>query len=140
VVLASNTAHAADGPPPLTHRRFGFILVAWCGMTAIWPVFRGESARGWALAAAAFFLAIALLRPGLLAPLHAAFQWLVQRLGIVLLTVVTLLLYLCLFLPIGLSMRTGLRRRLGFRFDPEASSYWVPRDAGAPASDMRQQF
>ncbi|MDZ7638242.1 MAG: hypothetical protein U5J83_08335 [Bryobacterales bacterium] len=109
-------------------------------MTATWPLFRGGSARWWALGLASLVLSIAVLRPGLLAPLNAAFQWLVRMAGTVLQTAITFLLYAFLILPTGLSMRGELRQRLGFRFDAAASSYWIRRDADAPTSEMRQQF
>lgn len=129
-----------QGPPPISNRLLGLVLSIWLAIFALWPLIRGGSIRGWGLWAAAGIALVALLLPGLLAPLNHVFRWFSHRVGLAVQTVVTALLFALVFVPLGLIMRRGLRERLGFVFDRNAESYWTRRKPPEIAPDMRRQF
>jgi len=124
-------------------RSFGFVMAAFFGLVALFPLLHGplSSIRWWALAIAAAFLAFALLWPAALRPLNRA--WL--KLGLLLSKVVSPIVLMILFYttvtPIGLLMRWAGKDPLRLRRDRAAASYWIPRGPPGPSPDsMKQQF
>jgi len=124
-------------------RSFGFVMAAFFGLVALFPLLHGplSSIRWWALAIAAAFLAFALLWPAALRPLNRA--WL--KLGLLLSKVVSPIVLMILFYttvtPIGLLMRWAGKDPLRLRRDRAAASYWIPREPPGPSPDsMKQQF
>lgn len=84
---------------------------------------------------------LGLVLPRSLAPLHRA--WI--KLGLIMFRVVNPvvlgLIYATTIVPIGLLIRAFGRDPLRLKFDPQASSYWIPRDPPGPAPDsMINQF
>lgn len=93
------------------------------------------------LAAAGAFALVALLLPRLLAPLNRAWT----KLGLLLFKVVNPLVMFVLFtttvVPTGLLRRALGKDSLRLRFDPDAPSYWIPREPPGPAPEsMKNQF
>lgn len=123
-------------------RAFGLTFAAVLGLVAFWPMAVSDRGpRDWAIAAAGLFLAAAVLRPGLLAPLNHGWY----RFGLLLNGVtspVTLgLVYFGTVVPTGLVLRLLGRRPIEPHPDPERDSYWVHRDPPGPAPDtMTRQF
>jgi hypothetical protein len=55
--------------------------------------------------------------------------------------VVMFLLFAITIVPIGLLRRALGKDSLNLRFDPDAPSYWIPREPPGPAPEsMKQQF
>lgn len=122
-------------------RAFGLVFAGAFCVLSFWPLVRGGQIRVWALAVAAGFLAAALLRPALLRPLNQS--WF--RFGLLLHRVVSplvlALIFYAVLAPIGLLMRVVGSRPLQLGFDPEAQSYWTPREPAGPAPEtMTRQF
>ena len=88
-----------------SNRSFGFVFAVVFALIGMWPLIGGHAARLWALAIAAAFLLIALVRPKLLAPGNRLWT----RFGLVLHRVVNpLIMGLIFFLavtPTALVMR-----------------------------------
>lgn len=122
-------------------RSFGLVFAAVFLIIAAWPVIFRPGWRWWALAVAAIFLVIALVSPGVLAPLNR--QW--MKLGLLLAHIVSpialgILFYL-VFFPIGLLMRLFGADPLRLKIDRASSSYWVSRQPpGPPPQSMDRQF
>ena len=55
-----------------SNRSFGIVFAVVFAIIALWPLTDGSAARVWAVAVAGAFLAIALGRPSVLAPLNRA--------------------------------------------------------------------
>ncbi len=133
-----NREHAANRG---SARAFGFVFAGFFLFVALWPLVAGGPLRLWALAAAAVFLALALLRPALLEPLNQL--WL--KFGLLLHRIVSpivlgILFYLAVA-PTGLLMRALGKDPLRLRFDRASSSYWIERSPPGPAPEtMRNQF
>src|SRR5262252_8095184 len=85
-------------------RSFGLTFAAFLALIGLWPLVRGAPMRIWALGLSAVFLALALGRPGLLAPLNRI--WL--RIGLAMHRVVNPLVLGAMFYgvitPFGLAM------------------------------------
>ncbi len=82
-----------------------------------------------------------LAAPATLAPLNRAWT----KLGLLLFKVVNPivlgLIFLVTIIPIGLILRATGKDPLRLKFDPDAESYWIPRDPPGPEPDsMPQQF
>jgi hypothetical protein len=128
----------ASGP---SDRAFGLTFAGVFTVLALLPLLRGGHARTWMLGLAAAFLAVALARPGLLAPLNRV--WL--RIGLVLHRVVNpvvlAVVFYCAVTPVALLMRLAGSRPLKLGFDRDARSYWTPREPPGPDSQtMTRQF
>ncbi|MEQ8662161.1 MAG: SxtJ family membrane protein [Gammaproteobacteria bacterium] len=131
----------ADPPPAASPRSFGIVFTVVFVLIGAWPLLAGGAPRYWSLLAGSAMLAVALMRPALLAPLSAAWQ----RFGLLLHRIVNPLVLGALFFlvvtPFGLLMRLfrpAVRAHLAAR-TPDAS-YWRPRAREAAVDGMRQQF
>jgi hypothetical protein len=97
---------------------------------------------GWAWVGGSLtVLAVTYLRPSLLAPLNELWFRLSLVLHKVLNPIIMMLLFVVGIIPLGLIMKIVGRDTMGRRFDGNASSYWVKRDASIdPVQTMRRQF
>ncbi|MFC3230493.1 SxtJ family membrane protein [Marinibaculum pumilum] len=124
-----------------SNRGFGQVFAAFCAIVA---AFKGWHESIWALAwlaAAIGFLAAAYLAPALLAPLNRLWTKFGLLLFRIINPVVMFLVYLICIVPMGVVMRLFGWDPMRRRFDPEAGSYWIPRDPpGPPADSMKNQF
>lgn len=126
-----------------SERAFGIVMAVFFAIVGLWPLVVGAAPgpRWWALAVAAIFGALALIRPAALAPLNRL--WL--RFGLLLAKIVSPvvlgLLFYATVAPIGLVMRAFGKDPLRLRRDPAAKSYWIPREPPGPTPDtMKNQF
>jgi Saxitoxin biosynthesis operon protein SxtJ len=127
-----------EGP---TDRGVGVVFAVFFAVVATLSLSKGGAAWIWWLAGSALFLAAALLRPRLLAPLNRL--WL--KLGLLLYKVVSPLtlglLFFTTITPIGLLLRLGNKDLLRKRIDKSANTYWIPRQPPGPAAEtMKNQF
>lgn len=119
-----------------SNRAFGLVFATVFTIIGIWPAVFGDGGiRWWAFAITGLFLALAILRPMLLAPLNRAWT----RIGLVLHRIVNplimgLIFYLVIT-PFALAMRLAGRDALHLKKSEAAESYWVDRDPPGPAPD-----
>ena len=86
-------------------------------------------------------LLLGLVAPSLLAPFNKAWT----KLGLLLFKIVNPivlgLIFLLTIVPIGLLLRAFGKDPLRLQFDPDAKSYWIPREPPGPNPEsMPQQF
>jgi hypothetical protein len=122
-------------------RSFGLVFAGFFGILAGLSWWRGGELWPWWVGASAVFAAIAIVFPRGLAPANRAWT----RLGLLLFKVVNpivmLILYSVAIVPIGLIRQAAGKDPLRLRFDPEAPSYWIPREPPGPAPEtMKNQF
>jgi len=122
-------------------RGFGFVFATVLALLAAHNLWREGAAWRWEGTAAAIFLALALLRPAVLAPLNRAWQ----RLGLLLGHIVTPFvlggLFFLVVTPVAMLARLAGKDFLRLRGDPVAETYWIVRDPPGPAPEtMRDQF
>ena len=130
-----------EEPKGSSDRVFGLTFAAAFAVLALGPIVRHRPVRSWALAVAAAFLVVALLRAQLLGPGNRL--WL--RLGLLLQRLVTPAVMALLFYgtvtPMALVLRLLGKDLLRLRIDRMARTYWIERTPPGPAPDtMRRQF
>jgi hypothetical protein len=124
-----------------TDRNFGLVLAACFGIFAGLSIYNGGARWPWWLALAALFAIMAQTCPRVLAP----FNRLWTRFGLLLSAVVSplalaVVFYLCIA-PIGWILRLTGKDLLRLRFEPDAKSYWIPREPpGPPPGSLKNQF
>ena len=93
------------------------------------------------IAIAAAFLAIALLRPNILAPLNRMWTKLGLLMAMVVSPILLGLLFLVVVTPTGLLMRLSGKDPLRLRDNSGADSYWIIRQPPGPRRrPMKDQF
>jgi hypothetical protein len=127
--------------PDSSDRAFGFVFATIFALIGTLPLTHWNSPRWWALATAALFAALALIRSQILHPfnqLWLAFGRLLHRIvspiimGVIFFLVVT---------PTGWLMRLRGKDLLSLEKRPDLCSYWIKREPAGPASEsMRNQF
>ena len=119
-------------------RSFGFVmavaipLLAWLFVPVVLPhaIFIGVA-----------FVAVALVRPALLAPLNRAWFRLGLLLGRIVAPVVMAVIFFLVVTPIGLIRRALGKHSLPRGFDRTADSYWQRREPPGPDPDqLPRQF
>ena len=121
-----------------SERGFGLVFFCVFLIIAAWPMVSGDSPRLWALAVSLIFLALALVRPAVLAPLNKLWFQFGLLLGKIVTPIVMLLVFFLTVFPTGLIMRLLGKDLLNIKIDRSAPSYWIKRDG--PAGSMRDQF
>jgi len=121
-------------------RNSGLIVGGIFGAIGLWPaVIRGGNARLWMVGLAAVLILLALMAPRVLAPAHRAWMALGRALGWVNTRVVLGLIFFGMITPIGLVFRLTGRDAMQRAFDPNATTYRVPR-IPRPGAHMMRQF
>jgi hypothetical protein len=124
-----------------SERGFGIVFGIAFAVVGLWPVWRGDSPRVWALAITAGFFVIALLAPSLLRPLNWAWFRLGILLGRIVSPVVMGLVYFLTVTPTALIVRLLGKDPLRLKADPSAASYWIARNPPGPArGTLKNQF
>lgn len=122
-------------------RGFGLVFSAVFLIIAAWPLMGGRGLRWWAVAVAVGFAAIALLRPGLLAPLNRLWMKLGLLLAHVVSPIALGILFYLVFFPIGAVMRLFGADPMRLKRSRDAASYWIAREPpGPPPQSMDRQF
>ena len=130
--------HAVKGS---SDRAFGLVFAVFFAFVGLAPLWKHHPLRSWALVLAGLFLAIGLVRPGLLHPLNQAWIRLGLLLGKVVNPIVMGLLFFLVVAPTALIFRLLGKDPLRLSLDAGASSYWIERRPPGPAPQtMSNQF
>jgi hypothetical protein len=124
-----------------SERSFGLVFAGFFTLVGLWPLFKSESPRLWALGISVIFLLLAFAAPKILTP----FNRLWFKFGLLLHRIVSpLIMFLMFFVvitPLGFLMRLSGKDPLRLRFDREVESYWIPRDPPGPTPEsLKNQF
>ena len=122
-------------------RSFGLVFAAVFLVIGLWPLLRAEGPRGWALVLAAVFLAAALLKPDVLAPLNRL--WL--KFGLLLHRITNPIVMGVIFFlavtPTAIVLKMAGKDPLRRKIDKQAPSYWIERTPPGPEPEtMKNQF
>jgi saxitoxin biosynthesis operon SxtJ-like protein len=126
--------------PTSSDRSFGFVFAAVFAIVAGWPLTTGSGPHLWALALAALFLVIAIVRPRLLQPLNRLWFKVSLVLHHVVTPIVMGVIFVLAVLPTALIMRT--RRRDPLRLNPRRrrETNWVVRTPPGPSPDTMKHL
>lgn len=124
-----------------SERQFGLVFTVFFLVVGLWPLKSGAGVRVWCLALAGLFAAATLIRPRLLRPLNRLWMQVGLLLGRVVNPIVTGLLFMLVFAPVGILFRLIGRDLLRLRPRPEVTTYWISRQPpGPPPESMINQF
>ena len=122
-------------------RSFGFVFAAVFALIGLYNVWHHGRAWPWLALIAAGFLAVALIRPALLARLNRLWMKFGLLLAMIINPIVLGILFFLVFTPMALVARLVGKDFLKLRSQPEAKSYWVVRDPPGPEPvSMKDQF
>jgi len=121
-------------------RNFGLIVGGIFGVIGLWPaIIRGGNVRTWMVGLAVVLILPALVAPRALAPAHRAWMALGSALGWVNTRIVLGLIFFGMITPMALVLRLARRDPMQRAFDPNATTYRVPRRP-RPGAHMMRQF
>lgn len=122
-------------------RTFGLVFAAAFAVVAGWPLISGHPLRWWAVAVAAVFALVALVKPLLLSAPNRLWTRFGVMLGKVVSPVALGILFYGVISPLGAVLRLAGKDPLRLKRDPASTSYWIARDPpGPPPTSMTQQF
>lgn len=126
---------------PGSDRSFGLVFAAFFGALAAYGAAAGRDSAWVFLALAAVTGGVALIIPGVLAPLNRLWFRLGTFLARVIQPLVIGAVFFLVVTPIGLLMRLAGKDVLRLKLDPAANSYWIKRDPPGPRPEtMSRQF
>jgi len=121
-------------------RNFGLIVGGIFGVIGLWPaIIRGGNVRTWMVGLAVVLILPALVAPRALAPAHRAWMALGSALGWVNTRIVLGLIFFGMITPMARVLRLARRDPMQRAFDPNATTYRVPRRP-RPGAHMMRQF
>jgi len=124
-----------------SNRSFGFVFTVVFLLIALWPLFYKEGFRWWACGVALGFGLLAIFRPTLLSGLNRLWTKLGLLLGKIVSPVALGIVFYAVLTPLGIAMRLTGKDPLRLKLDPDARTYWIPRDPpGPPPDSMTNQF
>lgn len=110
-----------------SERNFGLVFAAVFLLIGLWPVTGGAAPRWILLSLAVVFIALAMFAPQSLRLPNRLWFKLGLLLGAVMAPVAMAVVFLLIFIPIGLAMRASGKDPLSRKVDPNKKSYWIPR-------------
>lgn len=120
---------------------FGIVFSVVFAVVALWPLTYAGGVRIWSMTLALILLAIAVVRPALLAPLNRVWTAFGSVLHRITNPLIMGLIFLGAVTPTALIMRTLGKDPLRRRFDRNAKSYWIDREPPGPEpASMKRQF
>ena len=122
-------------------RSFGFVFTGALSLLAAYLAWKGSAWWPLPLPPALVFLILALVQPKLLAPLNRAWTRFGLLLGAIVAPIVMGVIYFGLITPMALLARLLGKDFLRLKRDPEAATYWLPRQDPRPSPErLRDQF
>ncbi len=122
-------------------RSFGFVFAAVFALIGLYNAWHAGRAWPWLGLIAVGFLGLALLRPAVLAPLNRLWMRFGLLLAAVVNPIVLGILFFLVFTPMALVARLVGKDFLKLKRQPQAKSYWIPREPPGPEpASMKDQF
>lgn len=125
-------------------RNFGLVVggvLVGIGAVIVWR--HAWTLTPWAMGfggVGAVLVLLGLALPVALRPVYRVWMGLAVVLGFVMTRVLLTLVFVLLVIPIGLALRLAGKDLLRLRLDPEAESYWVPRDSPDSAAERFKRY
>jgi len=137
--IESVGSHAAAKVP--SDRSFAWLMTAIATAVAAYAHWKALSWVWWPVSIGALLTAVALFAPSVLNPLNRAWMQLGLMLGRVVTPLIMSLIFFGIVTPIAVLARWRGVNPMRRHYDPDARSYWIPRDPPGPdARSMERQF
>lgn len=120
-----------------SERSFGYVVGGILLLIALWPLHAGHAPYWFVLAPAVPLIALAAIRPTLLAPLNKLWFKLGMLLGRIVSPIVLGIVYFLWITPIAFIMRLAGKKFLALDFEPDAKSYWIIREPAKAEAAVR---
>lgn len=121
-------------------RQFGMIVGGIFSVIGLWPMmFRGEGVRLWATILGGGLVAVGLVSPKMLQPIHRLWMWVGHILGWINTRIILGVVFFGLVTPMGVVMRLFGKDAMRRILVQDAPSYRVVRGP-RPHGHMRNQF
>ena len=121
-------------------RHFGLIVGGIFAVIGLWPVLvRAQGPRLWALALAVALVVPALVLPRSLTYVHRSWMAAGEALGWINTRIILSVIFYALVTPMGILMRRFGGDPMHRRFEPDATTYRVPKSPRT-AAHMTRQF
>ena len=142
MATALEPKRAAEAEKQGSDRAFGYVFAVVFALIGLFPLWRLDTPRWWALAIAAGFAAMAVVAPQVLGPLNRAWLAFGKLLHRIVSPLVMGAVFFLAVTPTALIMRLRGRDLLSRRWRADLSSYWIEREPAAlPQSEtMKKQF
>lgn len=122
-------------------RSFGFVFAGFFALIGLYNAWHHGRGWPWLALVAAGFLAVALIRPAVLAPLNRLWMKFGLLLAMIINPIVLGILFFLVFTPMAFIARLVGKDFLRLKKQPEAKSYWIVRDPPGPEPvSMKDQF
>jgi hypothetical protein len=124
-----------------SNRQFGFIFAVLFALLSLRLHHAWKLQSAVAFLAAVALLALAVLKPAWLGPMNRAWSRVGEWIGRITNPILTALLYFLIFTPAGILLRLVGRDPLRLKRDPQATTYWIPRqEESLPRENMSMQY
>jgi hypothetical protein len=120
-----------------SNRSFGVVFFLFFLIVSIFPLFKDENIRIWALVIAIIFLILGLLNSSILSPLNKIWFKFGTLLGNIISPIVMGIVFFVVITPTSLIMRMFGKNLLSLKKDNK-KSYWIKRSS--IKSKMKNQF
>ncbi|MCP4559954.1 MAG: hypothetical protein GY873_04015 [Bosea sp.] len=135
------TGAGHDAHEGSSDRSFGFVFAAVFALIGLYNAWHHGRAWPWLALVAVGFLAVALIRPAVLAPLNKLWMKFGLLLAAIINPIVLGILFFLVFTPMAFIARLVGKDFLRLKKQPEAKSYWIVRDPPGPEPvSMKDQF
>lgn len=128
-----------------TSRQLAVFALAWLAFLGAWGAVAWWKTGSLLLAGACWVAAVAvpalgLITPELLRLVYVGFSYAALPIGLVVSHIILAVVYYAVLTPIGLGLRLFGHDPMHRRFEPDAKTYWVPREEDDDAERSFRQF
>jgi hypothetical protein len=120
-----------------SNRNFGVVFFVFFMIISLFPLFKDDNIRIWAIVIAIIFLILGLLNSSILYPLNKIWFKFGTLLGNIISPIVMGVVFFFVVTPTSLIMRMFVKNLLGLKKDNK-KSYWIERPP--VKRDMKNQF
>ena len=131
--------HVMARSSPAELRKFGLTVGLVLGALGGFLFWKHSSAAPYFAGVAAALIGFGLVAPRLLKPVYIAWMSLAVVLGFIMTRVILTVLFSLVFVPAGVVMRILRKDPLKQRYDPQAQTYWVPRERTPYAPEQTEK-
>ena len=120
-----------------SNKRFGYVFFFVFLIIALWPLYKGNEIRIWAISISLLFLVLGIINSRVLTPLNRLWYKFGLLLGTIVSPIVMAAVFFMVVTPTAYIMRLLIKDLLKILYSKK-NSYWIKRDKNI--TTMRKQF
>jgi hypothetical protein len=122
------------------YRNFGYIIGSILIGLGIFPLFQNQAPNFMIIGISMPLFFISLLYPKVLFPFYSVWMKIGSILGWINTNVILIVIFCCIFTPVGVIRRLRKKDFLDRKPDPETDSYWSDYNENERNTNMKYQF